>query len=62
MPAECGHFRHEVPLDLGFDVLPRLTGKMFGFMLNGYLKDIGTPEAYRVALAEWPPARDADER
>jgi mannose-1-phosphate guanylyltransferase len=54
--------RPEPPLDLGFDVLPRLTGKMFGFMLNGYLRDIGTPESYRAALAEWPSARDADER
>jgi mannose-1-phosphate guanylyltransferase len=43
-------------LDLGHHVLPRLTGKMFGFPIAPYyLKDIGTPEAYRLALAHWPP-------
>jgi mannose-1-phosphate guanylyltransferase len=43
-------------LDLGHHVLPRLTGKMFGFPIAPYfLKDIGTPEAYRQALSHWPP-------
>ena len=46
---------HKV-LDLGHHVLPRLTGKMFGFPIAPYyLRDIGTPEAYRQALAQWPP-------
>jgi mannose-1-phosphate guanylyltransferase len=46
---------HQV-LDLGHHVLPRLTGKMFGFPIAPYfLKDIGTPEAYRQALELWPP-------
>lgn len=43
-------------LDLGHHVLPRLTGKMFGFPIAPYyLKDIGTPEAYSQALVQWPP-------
>jgi mannose-1-phosphate guanylyltransferase len=44
-------------LDLGHHILPRLCGKMFGFPIApGYLKDIGTPEAYRQALEQWPPS------
>jgi mannose-1-phosphate guanylyltransferase len=47
---------HQV-LDLGHHILPRLCGKMFGFPIApGYLKDIGTPEAYRQALEQWPPS------
>ena len=42
-------------LDLGHDLLPRLEGRMFGFQIApSYLKDIGTPEAYKEALAQWP--------
>ena len=40
--------------DLGHHVLPRLTGRMYGFAVApDYLKDIGTPEAYQEALNEW---------
>lgn len=39
--------------DLGHHLLPRLIGKMFGFEISGYLRDIGNPEAYRQALNEW---------
>lgn len=31
--------------DLGFDVLPRFVGRMGGFLIDGYHRDIGTPEA-----------------
>jgi mannose-1-phosphate guanylyltransferase len=41
-------------LDLGYHVLPRLTGKAFGWQFNGYLRDIGTVASYRQALEEWP--------
>jgi mannose-1-phosphate guanylyltransferase len=40
--------------DLGHHVLPRLTGKMYGYPIEDYLRDIGTPTAYRQALKEWP--------
>jgi mannose-1-phosphate guanylyltransferase len=42
------------PVDMGFDVLPALTGKMFGYEIKEYLRDIGTPASYRKALDEWP--------
>jgi len=45
-----------LPIDMGFDVLPALTGKMFGYEINEYLRDIGTPESYHMALNEWPQA------
>ncbi len=35
-----------VPADLGFHVLPRLAGKMFGYVTEEYIQDIGSPEAY----------------
>lgn len=40
--------------DLGKDVLPELTGKMWGEKLEGFLLDIGTPENYARAQREWP--------
>jgi len=42
------------PVDLGFDVLPALVGKMFGYEIKEYLRDIGTPASYHMALKEWP--------
>lgn len=52
----CSPEQHNAgrPLDLGCHVLPRLTGKMYGYPVEDYLRDIGTPQAYRLALAEWP--------
>jgi mannose-1-phosphate guanylyltransferase len=41
-------------LDLGHHLLPRMTGKMYGYRIDDYLKDIGNPEAYQQALGEWP--------
>jgi mannose-1-phosphate guanylyltransferase len=41
-------------LDFGHHVLPRLVGRMYGYPIVGYLRDIGTIESYELALAEWP--------
>ena len=40
--------------DFGKNILPKLVGRMRGYVLNGYLLDIGTPENYQRALVEWP--------
>ncbi len=40
-------------VDLGHDVLPKLVGKMYGCEIDGYLRDIGTPENYWKAQEEW---------
>jgi mannose-1-phosphate guanylyltransferase len=47
LPAQC-------PADLGFDVLPRMVGKMAGYKSSEYLLDIGTTSNYRQAQQSWP--------
>jgi mannose-1-phosphate guanylyltransferase len=42
------------PLDIGYDLLPRLVGRAYAVPIEGYFRDIGTPEAYRRAREEWP--------
>lgn len=41
-------------LDIACDLLPRLMGRMFGVAVEGFLQDIGTPQTYEDALAQWP--------
>lgn len=41
-------------LDFGKDVLPKLVGRMYGWLTEGYLIDVGTPENYKKANEEWP--------
>jgi mannose-1-phosphate guanylyltransferase len=40
--------------DFGRNILPKLVGRMRGYVLNGYLLDIGTLENYQRAQLEWP--------
>ena len=40
-------------VDFGHHVLPNLAGRMFGYPIREYLKDIGTVEAYHTALDQW---------
>ncbi len=42
------------PVDLGFDVLPRLTGQMLAYPISDYVLDIGTMENYQAAQSNWP--------
>jgi mannose-1-phosphate guanylyltransferase len=42
------------PADMGFDVLPRLAGKMAAWPVSDYLLDIGTLENYELAQKTWP--------
>ena len=43
-----------VPSDLGFQVFPRLVGRMAGYVTDEYLKDIGTLSSYEMAQHTWP--------
>ena len=43
-----------VPSDIGFDLLPRLSGRLFAHPITDYLLDIGTPETYQRAQETWP--------
>ena len=44
----------QLPSDIGFDVLPSLIGKMYGFAIEDFVLDIGTLEKYEKAQQEWP--------
>jgi mannose-1-phosphate guanylyltransferase len=37
------------PSDIGFHLLPRLIGEMYGYVTSESIIDIGTPESYRAA-------------
>jgi mannose-1-phosphate guanylyltransferase len=42
------------PVDLGFDVLPQLVGRLLAYPVTDYLMDIGTMENYQSAQNNWP--------
>ena len=42
------------PVDFGFDVIPKLSGKMAGVVIGGFLMDVGTPERYESVQKLWP--------
>lgn len=44
----------DVPADIGFHVLPKLTGQMLAFPIRDYLIDVGTLDNYQQAQATWP--------
>jgi mannose-1-phosphate guanylyltransferase len=46
-----------IPADIGFHVLPKLTGRMIAYPIRDYLIDIGTMENYEKAQATWPGLR-----
>ncbi len=41
------------PKDIGYDLLPRLVGRARALLIDGYLQDIGTPDAYQLAQQKW---------
>ena len=41
------------PQDIGYDLLPHLVGRAKAFLVDGYFRDIGSPEAYQRAQVEW---------
>ncbi|HET9166876.1 MAG TPA: nucleotidyltransferase family protein [Candidatus Angelobacter sp.] len=41
------------PADLGFHLLPQLTGEMAAFRISDYLMDIGTQQSYAAAQTSW---------
>ena len=45
--------------DLGFDVLPKLHGNIFGWIFEGYHCDIGTPSSYVRAQRDAPAVLEA---
>jgi len=52
-PELISHIPEETCVDLGHHVLPGLVGRMYGYVIDQYLQDIGTMESYLSALREW---------
>ncbi|MBI5590520.1 MAG: nucleotidyltransferase family protein [Deltaproteobacteria bacterium] len=48
-------------LDFGLHVLPLLAGRMYGYPIAEYLRDVGTIESYQQALTEWPVYTDSQQ-
>jgi mannose-1-phosphate guanylyltransferase len=42
------------PRDIGYDLLPLLVGRAKTMLVEGYLRDLGTVDAYQRAQHEWP--------
>jgi mannose-1-phosphate guanylyltransferase len=53
-PALLDEIRREPPVDIGYHLLPALVGRARVVSVEGFFRDIGTPEAYRRARKEWP--------
>jgi len=53
-PSVLDEISGKRPSDIGYDLLPRLVGRARAVLVEGYFRDIGTPEAYRRAREEWP--------
>ena len=53
-PSVLDEFDGMRPRDIGYDLLPRLVGRARAVLVEGYFRDIGTPDAYRRAWEEWP--------
>ncbi len=50
------------PADIGFHLLPLLTGRMTAYKIPDYLLDIGTLSNYRAAQSSWPGLREMPRR
>jgi mannose-1-phosphate guanylyltransferase len=53
-PAVLDEITRASPADIGYHLLPLLVGRARVIPVDGYFRDIGTPEAYRRARKEWP--------
>jgi mannose-1-phosphate guanylyltransferase len=42
------------PADIGFDLLPKMVGRMAAYKISEYLLDIGTMSNYQAAQQSWP--------
>jgi len=52
-PRLLDEIKGEPPMDIGYDLLPQLVGRAHTVPIEGYFRDIGTPQAYRRAQEDW---------
>jgi mannose-1-phosphate guanylyltransferase len=53
-PGVIDEIDGRLPQDIGYDLMPRLVGRARAVLVEGYFRDIGTPDVYRQAREEWP--------
>jgi mannose-1-phosphate guanylyltransferase len=53
-PSVLDEIGDKTPSDIGYDLLPLLVGQAWAVPVEGYFRDVGTPDAYRRAREEWP--------
>jgi mannose-1-phosphate guanylyltransferase len=53
-PAVLDEIDGVPPIDISYDLLPRLVGRAWAVPVDGYFRDIGTAESYQRAREEWP--------
>lgn len=53
-PVVLDEIHQGPPVDIGFHLLPSLVGRARVVPVEGYFRDIGTPDTYRQARKEWP--------
>jgi mannose-1-phosphate guanylyltransferase len=52
-PSVLAEVEGSPPRDIAYHLLPRLVGRASAVRVEGYFRDIGTPEGYRRAIQEW---------
>jgi mannose-1-phosphate guanylyltransferase len=52
-PSVLDEIEGRQPLDIGYDLLPRLVGRARAVLVDTYFRDIGTVDAYQTAKQEW---------
>jgi mannose-1-phosphate guanylyltransferase len=52
-PSLLHEIEADPPKDIGYHLLPRLVGRARIVPVDGYFRDIGTPQAYQDARREW---------
>jgi NDP-sugar pyrophosphorylase family protein len=61
-PAIFEAIPQQAPADIGFDVLPKLIGRMAAYKVTDFLVDIGTAEKYERVQTTWPGLRPVGAR
>ena len=61
-PSVLDEIDDGLPRDIGYDLLPRLVGRAGAVLIEGYFRDVGTVEAYRQAIEDWPARASARAR
>lgn len=52
-PSVLDEIEGSPPQDIGYDLIPKLVGRAYAMLVDGYLRDIGHPGAYHRAQEEW---------